>query len=647
MSSHVKRLVLLRFIYSTETNLGGTFLRRDRRYLTAKSRYHTGVKRANSGLGLRVAYPECLGVRGQHTLESHEIAYAQNSHKKNVISTLKPENLQITDFLDLSGTKSTRVHVRSFKGEKRGKSFIFRVFEGGVKGFLYYHVSPGRPLISGMLRFRVTPTSDPASFNEGYDMTKPSGFYWQKNLPQMNMDLQDLALRDELVTPATIEEAKHLRHSHPPQHLLTYLEQPFLLKFESGSFLWVAHDGGFRYAQLRFLASDRRTSYRKHCTRGVPPYTGSAVARLELSTLPEHTGTFWVVVRILKILQPAECTILDYDGHIQRPEEGSYVSYRDESGDYKPIALNLARGKLENIGLRVLLPIEHDLRPGSDSFPVSTLDPDRIKASDALTLARGQAELRVILKDEKLFSIRLPIFPPGHPYRPFMDSRAFIYFHKPPGLPQIAGEIRIRLTPTGDPSSFNQGHDLKSHTGMRWHIPFHLTVSRAQYEPLLEKLLNDKLITPAMLSHFKKIMAGTAPIGTRATTLHSPWQQFRLDCSNNDAVLVIFHPNSVDRVRISGYHLHTSENGEERFTGMALVRFEQSPFPEDAGKPILVLRVLETTDPGVFRLPNTAGPERDPKNGPLVMKMIKSGPVVYKFYLNHRAHLATFVEDVL
>jgi hypothetical protein len=51
-------------------------------------------------------------------------------------------------------------------------------------------------------------------------------------------------------------------------------------------------------------------------------FVGSALARFERSTLPEHEGTRTVVLRFLKIITPVECVIPLYDGYIGRPMEG-------------------------------------------------------------------------------------------------------------------------------------------------------------------------------------------------------------------------------------------------------------------------------------------------------------------------------------
>jgi hypothetical protein len=49
---------------------------------------------------------------------------------------------------------------------------------------------------------------------------------------------------------------------------------------------------------------------------------GSALARFERSTLPEHEDARIVVLRFLKIITPVKCVIPDYDGHLCCPKEG-------------------------------------------------------------------------------------------------------------------------------------------------------------------------------------------------------------------------------------------------------------------------------------------------------------------------------------
>ena len=51
-------------------------------------------------------------------------------------------------------------------------------------------------------------------------------------------------------------------------------------------------------------------------------FVGSALARFERSTLPDHEGTRTVVLRFLKIITPVKCVLPLYDGFIGCPKEG-------------------------------------------------------------------------------------------------------------------------------------------------------------------------------------------------------------------------------------------------------------------------------------------------------------------------------------
>ena len=61
---------------------------------------------------------------------------------------------------------------------------------------------------------------------------------------------------------------------------------------------------------------------------------GSALARFERSTLPDHNGTRTVVLRFLKIITPVKCVVPLYDGSIVPPKEGEL--HRRTSLKYNP-----------------------------------------------------------------------------------------------------------------------------------------------------------------------------------------------------------------------------------------------------------------------------------------------------------------------
>jgi hypothetical protein len=55
---------------------------------------------------------------------------------------------------------------------------------------------------------------------------------------------------------------------------------------------------------------------------------GSALARFERSTFPDHKGTRTVVLRFLKIITSVECVTPHYYGYIMPPEEGELYKKR-------------------------------------------------------------------------------------------------------------------------------------------------------------------------------------------------------------------------------------------------------------------------------------------------------------------------------
>lgn len=66
-----------------------------------------------------------------------------------------------------------------------------------------------------------------------------------------------------------------------------------------------------------------------------------------------------IVVRILKILQPVGCILPDYDGYLERPEEGTLITTREPNGGRRIFTINLARNERTTVGLKVLLPGVH------------------------------------------------------------------------------------------------------------------------------------------------------------------------------------------------------------------------------------------------------------------------------------------------
>ncbi|KAG6906722.1 hypothetical protein DXG01_012412 [Tephrocybe rancida] len=74
------------------------------------------------------------------------------------------------------------------------------------------------------------------------------------------------------------------------------------------------------------------------------PYTGHLLLRFERSTLREHSKARILVVRVLKILEPVNVVIPDYDHYLAQPREGELLKSHAQGGrtlEVKPYTIDL------------------------------------------------------------------------------------------------------------------------------------------------------------------------------------------------------------------------------------------------------------------------------------------------------------------
>lgn len=132
------------------------------------------------------------------------------------ISTLRPDRLIPGDFVDLS-TKQTHP-IRTLRcdldlepsdvtySSRFGTGYLLP-FPKSTGGFFYYHVEPSLPPIAGELRFRVTQSSDPSSFQAGHDLLRPSKRTWSRPLLQIMSNQPSLAaIRQQLLDDGLVRE---------------------------------------------------------------------------------------------------------------------------------------------------------------------------------------------------------------------------------------------------------------------------------------------------------------------------------------------------------------------------------------------------------------------------------------------------------
>ena len=259
--------------------------------------------------------------------------------------------------------KNQSVRLYYFK-EKKYSPFPF---PENTHGHLYYCTpSQDRPPLSGSFRFRVLPSTPdhPKSFAEGNDLLRPDGRPWGLSLygaihtsgyaPLVQKLLDENLLDAYLLNTIAGLPRTNLRFS---TDVLYTLSDPFSLSLSQSKHITVITED--HVAHFRFLPFiDLQLN--QHPFTGIfifieyknkliyfYIYLGTVLARFEKSTLPEHMHRRAVVLRILDILSPINCVILDYDFNVQMPEAGQLNAKRKLSGRYgryHPWSLDISDG---------------------------------------------------------------------------------------------------------------------------------------------------------------------------------------------------------------------------------------------------------------------------------------------------------------
>lgn len=109
-------------------------------------------------------------------------------------------------------------------------------------------------------------------------------------------------------------------------------------------------------------------------------------------------------------------------------------------------------------------------------------------------------------------------------------TSGFLYLHKPPAwAPQIAYELRFRVTKSSNPTSFSAGHDLQ-YEGLPWSVP--LLYHTAIKAPAVRTLLNsDRLMTEPQILEVERLSNKLVPREAQSAwpLLYAMNQPFRLN----------------------------------------------------------------------------------------------------------------------
>ena len=162
-----------------------------------------------------------------------------------------------------------------------------------------------------------------------------------------------------------------------------------------------------------------------------------------------------------------------------------------------------------------------------------------------------------------------PIFPTG--------TKAFMYYSVSPGKPRIAGEIRLRVTSSDDPASFESGSDLLRTNGRPWSRP--LYVLSKYSPPLYEKLREDGFV-PDDLDRVLSTFPTLIPKYGRSHFFYTLNDNFIIDFSSYRILFFVITEQGVGNLPFNRT-IYDGRNNAVSFTGT-----HKSPSPDT---PILII----------------------------------------------------------
>ncbi|TFK46230.1 hypothetical protein OE88DRAFT_1812065 [Heliocybe sulcata] len=460
-----------------------------------------------------------------------------------LLRRLNQAELAIEDFVDLTGRLTKTVH---FHMAPEDPSLEMRYFQSGGRktpfppdsqGFLYWHLNPDAPPVSGQVRFRTTTSSDTATFPSGRDLQLPNGRTWNIPLFRIARGSQYSGLRAHLLaerlvtqkvldtvpnTPAS-SQYKHdtaksdipaaaapglCKGSVPPLRTLNQTrlaiedfvdntgllastvcfpgapeELRFQMRYYGQGIPFPPHSHGFLYW---------------HLESGAPPVSGQVRFRTTTSSDPATFPT---------------------GRDLQQPDGGTWnipLSRIARQSGYSGLRAQLLFEKLVTAKVLDTTLDSSASNHGKHSIP----KPDNT-ATAATGLHNGSAlSLRTLIRtrlDVKDFvdptgrltktvhfpaapeepSFQMRYYGQGIPFPP--ESHGFFYWHLEPNAPPASGQIRFRTTTSSDPAAFQTGRDLQLPDGRMWHISLSAIARRSQYSGLHAYLLSEELIAAKVL----------------------------------------------------------------------------------------------------------------------------------------------------
>lgn len=209
--------------------------------------------------------------------------------RKRSITTLNPQKLVRSDFVDFSGHIQPVIYPQRLPRSVVNFHFINSKgipFPPNTRGFLYYHSPPGAPF-AGQIRFRLVEDGDPSKFAQSSDLMGPLGVPWHIHVTWLGSKSTYKSICTQLLSEnlATWSILNKYKNENPPRArtpVVHSVGQPFSMSFSSDQHLRVSKKQNMGVVTLRNLFTDYRDS-----NSHLLPYRGNihlSVPRLYIHT---------------------------------------------------------------------------------------------------------------------------------------------------------------------------------------------------------------------------------------------------------------------------------------------------------------------------------------------------------------------------
>ncbi|TFK45354.1 hypothetical protein OE88DRAFT_1669401 [Heliocybe sulcata] len=558
-----------------------------------KRRIHSSNVPATAATGPRKASALLLRTLNQTQLNAEDFASLAGRVCKTVRSALVPEELGLPMYY-LEGSHT------------RGRKDI--PFPPESHGFLYWHLQPDAPPVTGQVRFRITKSSDPATFPSGHDLQLPDGRIWHISLfdiarRQGYSGLRAHLMSEKLITAKMLNNAMKRSASSQDKHRIAkYNITPTIanglrkgpalrlhtlnqerLQLEDFVDLTGRGDRTLRFPlapelprfRMRYFESDgRRIPFPPdshgflywHIESDAQPAEGQVRFRITKSSDPATfrsgrdlqlpDGRIWHIP-FFRIAHASEYSGLRAHLLSEKLVTAQVLKTALNGSPSSQDAHRIPKSDIPSTAAT-------GLRHGS-ALRLCTLNRTRLDVKDFVDLTGRLTKTVHFPAAHEESSFQMRYYGQGVPFPP--ESHGFFYWHLDPDAPPVSGQVRFRTTASSDPATFPIGRDLQLPDGRIWHISLFDIARRATYSGLRAHLLSEKLVTVKLLDSASSITAARGEkVGHPATGSLLIWkfgQRFLVDFPGIKTAIWILGSSTAERLLLPplfSVHVRESES---------------------------------------------------------------------------------------